>query len=375
MPAIDYCEAIPREHRDFCRTLGVNVYAAEKEASTYRRADVVKWIRGLTTRNGKDRAKNIGGCGRLHAARVVVNGKMLYGLAPKFCKDRACPACGERVSRRMAMKARLFKERRESCGAALGGYLFATFTQPKIHKTREGCEDAIGRHIKAWQKMTHRSRPNARVWKRFVSGGFRRIEITYSNPGDSTPLGCASFPGWHAHSHSILELNPVSDGGKGGEDWLFFALDMLRRAWLRSAPGAREGAQCLREADSWSVGQCTKYCMKPIEANESMGPMLCREAFRAMADRHLIRGFGTWSKWKGEDCKDGPVIQFSESSVGDLRRCMNEQEDVIWEIPGHGYERVHPIQIVDGIRRDARLLHEQVNHLVQTSAQPVRKVS
>lgn len=189
------------------------------------------WLLGLPRGDdGGNRWDRVRLCGRL-AAAWDEDGRP--GVAPLWCRDRACPVCTVREARR---RAALLALHVEAQGLDQEHLCFVTLTQARRQETPR---QAVGRLKRSWQRLR-----NSKRGRRMLKGVslFRSLEMVYS----PTPKG-----DYHPHYHILLSGPPS------------LAEDIIEQ-WLRSSPGAMRVAQDLRRATKGATVELLKYAVKGV---------------------------------------------------------------------------------------------------------------
>lgn len=323
--------------------LGDDLVELAQDSGLVGRLDAMRWVAGLCTRGGRDRAANVAYCGALHVAQ---RGEQ-WGHEHVSCRDRACPSCAKRRQSELTRQARAFVGARLEAGAPV---VFATLTVPKLAREFEDCQGACDRVLDAWRETFNTQRASGRFLRLFFAGALRTLETVLSQAGRVRKDGSrVRETGWHAHIHALLErtapeaerieeavafcmreLKALSrrrktavvaqrwgvvaaiDAKVAELDKLVLTIDRARREpaqwecaaelallwrWCEVTPECSRGAQDVQRAQLERVGQVTKYVTKPFEIRD---PLLAREMFAALESRHCIRAMGTWRSWRKE---------------------------------------------------------------------------
>lgn len=123
-----------------------------------------------------------------------------------FCKDRFCPLCSYRLSRKVASNLMKCVLTLRDCGKR---FLFLTLTLPNV--PGRDLKDTIKLLNKGWSRFFHRRRVQCAF-----RGYFKDIEITY-NPKDDT---------YHPHIHLLVDVNKSYFDSK---DYISF--ELLQTLW------------------------------------------------------------------------------------------------------------------------------------------------
>jgi len=281
--------------------LGIELGEGEGEMAELRGFFVgVCQRHGLETKGGKRRSDRIRYCRRLRFAATEVNGKEIYGWGRRPCLDRCCPSCQKDKARRNAFLLRTyFKSRVKERGKE--AFAFLTLTDKKKPLAEEGLKDAYDARLALWKKLTNsKNRENHRNFKRFIKGGLRVTEVTYSKKGTKRKNGgVVPFTGWHPHFHILLEFNDPEEGYTWAE-WKEKFWGWFSAWWCTYSDGAKVTGQRFLDVDEKRVGQLAKYVVKPFEVGHDEGDRVAHECMVALTAKRFEQGFGSWKSWKSD---------------------------------------------------------------------------
>jgi len=241
----------------------------------------------------------------------------VVGFARRGCKDRLCPACGERRRRRFtaclrAHVASLDAERRERLA-------FVTLTQPKQGGEAPG--EALDRLLASFKRFLRSA------WaKRYIAGGVRSLEVTARAVG-SSPKGdghAVKAVGTHAHLHCIVELR---DGATHSD---------LKAAWGAASPGSHYAAQDVQAVSEDNIYQVGSYVLDMTGLAELVdaAPGYAAKVLAALHGRRLVAAWGTW---KGVDLglrEAEGTLEYGDRSVYSLATGGPDASDVTWKVRG-----------------------------------------
>lgn len=266
------------------------------------------------TLGGRKRANRIRYCGRKRAALAHYGGEEMFGIGHQGCQDRMCPSCQVEKSREDAKLLRAYfedrtetrfgsetdKRPRDDGPAAwnVDPFVFVTLTDRKEDRDTHGLVDVLVELLDSWRAVTNAAnRKRHREWRRFVAGGMRVVEVTYSAKGKKNRDGSVvKYSGWHPHLHILIELRTPPPGVSWAEHRAAFE-QWLRGEWYGNTRGAGERGQCFVDVDRARVGQLAKYCVKPFAVGDS-NREVARECMEALDGRRLMAGFGSWKGWR-----------------------------------------------------------------------------
>ena len=129
------------------------------------------------------KAERIMNCGSFIALNN--NGNI---TAANFCKNKLCPVCQWRNSRKQFGKIFEIQKAIENDTKEFE-YIFATFTIENMKSLSEGVQAVL----KAFNNLTH-----DRTFRKLNKGFIRTLEITYKQRKDE----------WHPHIHTIIAVPP-----------------------------------------------------------------------------------------------------------------------------------------------------------------------
>ena len=257
---------------------------------------------GASTLGGRKRADRLRYCNRRRPALAVVDGADVVGIGHQGCSDRVCPSCQAEKSREDGELLRSWWERRQEMRGDDGGdpFLFVTLTDRKADRDVAGLDDVLAQLLASWRSCTNsKDRRRYRQWTRFVSGGLRVVEVTYSAKGDKNRDGSVvKYSGWHPHLHVLIELQ-TPPAGQSWDSWRAAFERFLRSSWYEHTRAAGPSGQHFAAVDRNRVGQLTKYCVKPFAVTED-NREIARECMEVLSSRRLTAGFGLWKGWRSE---------------------------------------------------------------------------
>jgi plasmid rolling circle replication initiator protein Rep len=210
------------------------------------------------------KAERMASCGDFVV--VAPNGKI---TGANFCKNRYCPVCQWRFSRRMFGHASEIAKYAEEYYPDYK-YIFLTLTIKNASKLSEGLETLL----KGFNALTH-----DRTFRRVQRGFLRTVEITYNEVSRD----------WHPHIHSILAVDSSYFKGDylSTTDW--------RKLWDRAAKLNYESVVDVRavsEDRTSAIAEVAKYAVKPSSLNISgNSSAVYSELLEATFGRRL-RSFG-----------------------------------------------------------------------------------
>lgn len=278
------------------------------------------------TRGGQGRELRVAMCGVAFVAR---RGESV-GFARRACKDRLCPDCSARRSRRLAAALRDAVARKDwapgSCCAPMtadaapqhdparcserGGdgchaprrrmarcrgiargarcddatcvatrVLFVTLTQRKI--ALEQPRAALDRLLESFRRFRQTV-----FYGRQVVGGIRALECTARGKGDRVGGYAVEIPGIHAHLHCLLE---VRAGVAAGD---------IVAAWLASADAESYGVD-VQTVNEQNIYQVADYPvnMEGLLDVLTAAPGYVRAVLAALHGRRLVEPLGAWRAW------------------------------------------------------------------------------
>lgn len=277
------------------------------------------------TRGGNGRELRLSMCG---VAFVAKRGERV-NFARRGCKDRLCPDCSARRSRRLAASLRDCIARRavlpDTCdaptagddaapvhaaatcgrGEASGGCAARACGQRQRGKGRARCSEATPETRILFVTLTQRKHPfeepklaldrllesfrrfrQSVFYRRQVVGGLRSIECTARAKGDRVGDYVVGVPGIHAHLHCLLE---VRAGVRAGD---------IRAAWV-SVADAEESGVDVQAVNDANVYQCCDYPVNMSGLLEVLtaAPDYVRRVVQALHGRRLVELVGAWREW------------------------------------------------------------------------------
>lgn len=244
--------------------------------------EVLALIRSLPAPGGKrperaNRELRVSMCNVAFLARRAG----VVGFARRGCKDRLCPACGERRRRRFTARLREHVAGMEE--ARRQGLAFVTLTQPKLRGEAPG--EALDRVLAAFKRFMRTS------WaKRYIAGGMRSLEVTARRSGASPKMDghVVVAVGTHAHLHCIMELR---EGATHAD---------LKAAWGTASPGSHHAAQDVQSVTEENIYQVGSYVldMTGLADLVDAAPGYAGKVLAALHGRRLV---AAWGSWKGVD--------------------------------------------------------------------------
>lgn len=190
-----------------------------------------------------EKAQRLKECGNL----VLINqqGKL---FSANFCKNRYCPICQWRRSRKAFAKSYKVQKRMEQKYDY--NYLFLTLTLRNTPDLAKGIDDIL----KSFKNLQDTSQ-----YRKVVRGFIRTLEITYNQQSKE----------WHPHLHIILAVK--QDYFTNAE--LYTDRETWARLWKQSAK-IEYYPQCdIRKIDNNerenAIAEVSKYMVKPIDIDIS----------------------------------------------------------------------------------------------------------
>jgi hypothetical protein len=173
-----------------------------------------------------------------------------------------------------------------------------TLTVRKEDRDTHGLVDVLAQLLDCWRAVTNAAnRKRHQQWRRFVVGGMRVVEVTYSPRGKRNRDGSVvKYSGWHPHLHLLIELRAPPAGVSWAEHRAAFE-QWLRAEWYGNTRAAGPRGQCFVAVDRARVGQLAKYCVKPFAVGDS-NREVARECMESLDGRRLMAGFGSWKGWR-----------------------------------------------------------------------------
>lgn len=175
--------------------------------------------------------------------RVNHDGKI---SGANFCKNRLCPLCQWRLSRKVYAQTRLMQSVVEA-RAPTSRYIFLTLTIRNVTRIDEG--------INTLQQGFHRF-INDRKIKQVIQGYIKTIEITYNAAADT----------WHPHIHMVIIVpqNYFKDPA------LYLTHDDWVSLWQRAAQVSYIPSVDVRivtddKTRGSAIAEISKYAVKPID--------------------------------------------------------------------------------------------------------------
>lgn len=191
----------------------------------------------------EEKAKRMKDCGNI--VSVNQQGKI---ISANFCKNRYCPICQWRKSRKAFAKSYNVQKRMEQ--KYNYNYLFLTLTLRNTPDLAKGIDDIL----KSFKNLQDTTR-----YRNVVKGFIRTLEITYNKESKE----------WHPHLHVILAV--AEDYFTNSE--LYTSREIWAELWKRSAK-IEYYPQCdIRKIDNnereKAIAEVSKYMVKPIDIDIS----------------------------------------------------------------------------------------------------------
>jgi plasmid rolling circle replication initiator protein Rep len=191
----------------------------------------------------QEKAKRMKDCGSVIS--INQQGKIINA---NFCKNRYCPICQWRKSRKAFAKSYKVQKRMEQ--KFNYNYLFLTLTLRNTPDLARGIDDIL----KSFKSLQDTSQ-----YRKVVKGFIRTLEITYNKESKE----------WHPHLHIILAVK--EDYFKNSE--LYTYRETWAKLWKQSAK-IEYYPQCdIRKINENerenAIAEVSKYMVKPIDINIS----------------------------------------------------------------------------------------------------------
>lgn len=265
-----------------------NVTASQKGIHAAKWDDWRAIIRELLRTADEDlqrRATKIAACACSPVLCLAGNARLR--LAPGYCRDRLCPTCAARRSRRTFHQLRHAVDRMDSPR-------FATFT---LRHKAEPLFLTLARLRAGFAQL--RRNPH---WQRSVTGGVYSVEVKRN----------AETGHWHAHIHAII-------------DGAFIAQKLLSECW-KTATGDSfiVDIRAIHSRKS-TVSYITKYISKPADL-ASFPTAAIAEYARDMASVRCVQSFGNAHNTKGDPGDDGCVVEQVEPLTSTHRILMRVEK-------------------------------------------------
>lgn len=132
------------------------------------------------------RAERMRSCGTWMEAARMQDGKFVV-IRANWCRDRLCPMCAWRRSRRNAIALQRAVDYRKQLRPG-GRWILLTLTIRNVDSS--DIANSLDILVHAWDNLRHR-----REWERCFIGGARSIEITRNSDSGT----------YHPHLHALLE--------------------------------------------------------------------------------------------------------------------------------------------------------------------------
>lgn len=223
-----------------------------------------------TSFTSASKEKNIDDCGTF--LQISTDGKI---KGANFCKNKLCPLCQWRLSRKTYGKMIKAQQLIEAEQPHLQ-YIFVTLTLRNMQSIKIGIQDIL----KGFNNLTH-----DRIFRDISKGFYRRIEVTYNNNKNT----------WHPHIHMIMAVNNEYFQGKylRKAKWAMLwkracRLDYIPIVDVRKVSDNKEKA----------VAEIAKYTMKPfdIERARAEPTKIYSELLEATHHRRLSSYGGVYKK-------------------------------------------------------------------------------
>ena len=191
----------------------------------------------------EEKTKRIKDCGNIIS--INQQGKIINA---NFCKNRYCPICQWRKSRKAFAKSYKVQKRMEQKFDY--NYLFLTLTLRNTPDLARGIDDIL----KSFKNLQDTTR-----YRNVVKGFIRTLEITYNKNSKE----------WHPHLHVILAV--AEDYFTNSE--LYTSREIWAELWKKSAK-IEYYPQCdIRKIDEKerenAIAEISKYMVKPIDLDIS----------------------------------------------------------------------------------------------------------
>lgn len=191
----------------------------------------------------QEKAKRMKDCGNIIS--INQQGKIINA---NFCKNRYCPICQWRKSRKAFAKS--YKVQKEMEKNYKFKYLFLTLTLKNTPDLSKGIDDIL----KSFKNLQDTTR-----YRNVVKGFIRTLEITYNKKSKE----------WHPHLHVILAV--AEDYFTNSE--LYTSREIWTELWKKSAK-IEYFPQCdIRKIDQKerenAIAEISKYMVKPIDLDIS----------------------------------------------------------------------------------------------------------
>ena len=191
----------------------------------------------------EEKTKRIKDCGNIIS--INQQGKIINA---NFCKNRYCPVCQWRKSRKAFAKS--YKVQKEMEKNYKFKYLFLTLTLKNTPDLSKGIDDIL----KSFKNLQDTAR-----YRNVVKGFIRTLEITYNKESKE----------WHPHLHVILAVD--EDYFTNSE--LYTSREIWAEIWKKSAK-IEYYPQCdIRKIDEKerenAIAEISKYMVKPIDLDIS----------------------------------------------------------------------------------------------------------
>lgn len=232
-----------------------------------------------------------------------------------FCKDRLCPGCMVRRSRK------IYGQVSQVMDIATQKYEFIFLTLTVKNCNGEDLQETLTMMFQAWTKMFRR-----KDVKNAVKGWFRALEVTHN-----IDVNSKSYDTYHPHFHIILAVNKSYFTGRSylkQEQWVEIWKDCLGVDYLPTVDIRRFRTNS-KKAMSKSLAEAAKYTVKDNDylirdENENVIEDITDSSIYtlslALRSRRLI-AFG------GELKKIHKMLNLDDAENGDLIMTDNDHED------------------------------------------------
>lgn len=241
--------------------------------------------------------------------RINTNGQI---TGANFCKNRLCPLCQWRLSRKVYAQTRIMQDIVETLSPN-SRYIFLTLTIRNVDQIEDG--------INTLQQGFHRFINNRSV-KKAIQGYIKTIEITYNQKNNT----------WHPHIHMVLIVPDEYFSNKS----LYLNHDRWVEMWQQAVRSSYKPSVDIRiikdNAERGSaIAEISKYAVKPIDLKQSMTNTtdLYIQLLRSTYKRRL-RSFGGLYKQAAKQTNidiDDPVDD-----------CTTDDRSVDYVYNGNDYE-------------------------------------
>lgn len=223
-----------------------------------------------TSFSSHEKLKRVLNCGSYVC--IKPNGKI---SGANFCRNKLCPLCAWRLSRKTFGKIAKMQSMIEEENPNLK-YIFVTLTIPNVKHLQDGIEQII----KAFYNFS-----NDRQFKKIHNGFQRSLEVTYNEKRGT----------WHPHIHMVVACKQeyFKELYLKKATWILLWKRALRADYtpivdVRKVTGERERA----------IAEIAKYAVKPfdLKTSEADEVELYNELLRATYHRRLRSFSGVYRK-------------------------------------------------------------------------------